>query len=109
MRPVDVANTTEIPAGTLKRVSIDGTKVLLANLDGQFYAIADRCPHMGGSLSEGKREGNLIVCPNHGAAFDLTTGQNVRPARVLFLSRKPADATTYRVEVKGTRILVWFE
>ena len=109
MRPVDVATTTDIPAGMRKRVSIDGTKILLVNLDGQYYAVADRCPHMGGSLYEGKLEGNLIVCPNHGAAFDLTTGQNVRPARVLFFNKRPPDATSYRVEIKGTKVLVWFE
>ena len=44
----------------------------------RFHACADRCPHAGGTLSEGELEHGVITCPRHGSQFDVSTGQRVR-------------------------------
>ena len=108
MKIFEVADTASIPAGTMKKVSIEGIKILLANLDGSFYALPDRCPHMGGSLSEGKMilVNGKIVCPNHGASFDIKTGKNIEGAKSLLARKKVADIIPYKVQIKGTKIFI---
>lgn len=55
-------------------VSIDGVDVLIFNLDGVYYAIHNSCTHMEAQLDDGELEGFEIVCPRHGAHFDIRTG-----------------------------------
>ncbi len=57
-----------------QRVRVNDTSVLLARVDGRVVAIADRCTHRGGPLSDGVRDGDCIVCPWHESRFDLVTG-----------------------------------
>ena len=71
---VRVARLSEIPVGTAKGVKAKGKEILLANIDGEAYAIGDRCPHLRGHLHNGKIDGTIIECPLHGARFDVTDG-----------------------------------
>jgi nitrite reductase/ring-hydroxylating ferredoxin subunit len=48
------------------------------HVSSRFAACADRCPHAGGTLSEGELEGPVVTCPRHGSQFDVTTGQRLR-------------------------------
>lgn len=70
-----VGPAEEIPPGSSKLVDVDGVAVAVFNVDGEFFAIADRCPHKGNSLSCGELDGRRIVCPGHGWDFDLATGE----------------------------------
>ena len=56
---------------------VNGSNVLIANLDGRFYAIGSVCTHIGGPLEKGKLEGQVITCPWHGSQFDVTDGKVV--------------------------------
>ena len=89
----------QLREGELRRVEVGGTPVLLARRQGQVAAIGDTCTHMGCSLSEGRLEGDEVVCPCHGSRFRVTDGQVVQgPAAVA----EPA----YEVRVRGGRIEV---
>lgn len=72
---VDVLPSQEIQEGQMRRASVNGTPVLLVRRDGQIYAIANTCSHLGGPLDEGSLEGNCVTCPWHGSQFDVTTGE----------------------------------
>ena len=69
-----VARVSDIAPGTTKVVDAGGTEVMLCNADGAIYAIEDVCTHDGGPLDQGKLEGECVVCPRHGATFDVRTG-----------------------------------
>lgn len=100
-------SAAEVPAGTMKKVNIDGTILLIANVSGTFYALNNTCPHMGGSLAGGKLEGNIVRCPRHGAQFDVTTGKNVGPAKMAFLKLNVKDVQSYPVKISdGTDVMV---
>jgi nitrite reductase/ring-hydroxylating ferredoxin subunit len=75
--PVEVARTSEIPLGTMKRVTAFNEDILLSNVGGEIYATQNDCGHQRASLAKGKLEGNIVTCPLHGATFDVTTGRNV--------------------------------
>ena len=71
---VDVAKTGEFAPGQWRVVDADGTRIVVFNLGGQYYAIEDVCTHDGGQLTGGLVEGEEIVCPRHGARFCIRTG-----------------------------------
>jgi len=106
MSLVLVAKLADIPAGGTLKVNGEGADIMLTNVGGRVYALADRCPHMGGSLSGGMLDGTTIKCPNHGAMFDIATGKNLGKAKILFLKMKVKDAKSYAVEVKDAEVFV---
>ena len=59
----------------MKHVEVNNREILVANVDGKFYAIDDRCSHMNAPLSRGGLRGKIVTCPQHGAQFDVTTGK----------------------------------
>ena len=69
------------------------------NLDGQFYAVEDVCTHDGGPLGEGKLDGCELICPRHGARFDVRTGAATRMPAI-------EPAPTYAVRVEDGDVLV---
>jgi 3-phenylpropionate/trans-cinnamate dioxygenase ferredoxin subunit len=96
---VRVARADEIRPGEKRIVDVDGILVVVVNLDGQYYALEDVCTHDGGPLGEGDLEGGRIVCPRHGARFDVRTG-----AALTLPAFEPVP--TYEVRVADGDILV---
>ena len=54
---VKVAETAEVPAGKMKMVTVDGKEILIANVEGKYYAMGNKCTHRGGHLSKGSLSG----------------------------------------------------
>ena len=71
---IKVATTSQLAPGQRVLVEYEGTPVGLFNIDGEFYAIQDVCTHDGGPLAEGELDGDIIICPRHGARFNVKTG-----------------------------------
>ncbi|HEY7329097.1 MAG TPA: non-heme iron oxygenase ferredoxin subunit [Gemmataceae bacterium] len=96
---VKVSTVSEIPPGKAKQAKVGGKTLALFNVDGNFYAIDDTCPHRGASLAEGEIEGQHVVCPLHAAVFDVTSGAHLTPpAR--------SDVACYKVQVVGDEVQV---
>ncbi|PWU82346.1 MAG: (2Fe-2S)-binding protein [Candidatus Nitrosopolaris wilkensis] len=74
---VEVAKISEIPSGKMKHTEVNGKEIMIANVNGKFYALTDRCGHMNALLSMGNLTGNTVTCPFHGAKFDVTTGKKI--------------------------------
>jgi 3-phenylpropionate/trans-cinnamate dioxygenase ferredoxin subunit len=102
-----VAETSEIPVGKTKMVKSRNTEVLIANVNGSFYAIANPCTHKGGRLSEGSLEGNIVTCPGHGSKFDVTTGKSIQGPKGRFFNAKTPNAATVALKVDGKDILLY--
>lgn len=66
---------SELGEGQVKRVNVEGGRILLARRDGQIFAIAEVCSHMGGPLAEGEFRGRQITCPWHGSTFSVEDGR----------------------------------
>ena len=76
MPELDVCPVEELPPGEMRIVTAGRVSVGVYNLDGEFYAIEDRCSHDDGPLCEGEfdPETGVVVCPRHGANFDIRSG-----------------------------------
>jgi len=75
MNFVKVAKMSEIPPGTMKHAEAGGIELCIANVNGTFYAIADRCGHENARLSRGSLMDTIVTCPMHSSQFDVTTGK----------------------------------
>ena len=80
-------------------MEVDGTPVVLVNVDGEVLAVHDVCTHALESLSGGWVDEDRIECPRHGAAFSLRSGEALTPPANLPLP-------TFAVEVRDGRVLV---
>lgn len=110
---VEVSKTGEIEQGAMKKVLVQGREILLARVGDRYYAVDNRCPHMGGNLSQGKLEGTIVTCPRHGSEFDLSDGHVVRwlkgsglVSQAAKALKSPKPIRVYNVQVDGERILV---
>ena len=72
---VRVASIDDIQSGQRLWVEFEEETVIVLNVDGQYYCIADICSHDGGPLEDGELIGCEIECPRHGARFDIRTGK----------------------------------
>ena len=64
----------ELPPGQVREVFLAGRSVAVANVGGVFPALAGTCPHAQGPLAEGRLEGSVLTCPQHGWTFDVRDG-----------------------------------
>ena len=71
---VRVASTGDLEPGQIMLADVDDKRIMLVNVDGQYYALQEECTHAACPLSEGNLEGQVIECPCHGSEFDVTTG-----------------------------------
>ena len=106
MEFVKVLDAAELPENQMVMVEVGGREVLLANVEGVYYAIANKCTHLGGSLSKGVLEGSVVTCPRHGAKFDVKTGQAVGNARIACMTMQVKDEASYVVKIEGTDIMI---
>jgi 3-phenylpropionate/trans-cinnamate dioxygenase ferredoxin subunit len=88
-----------IPPGALAVVEITGKRIALANVDGVFYAFDDECTHEQCSLAEGGLEGAKVICPCHGAEFDVRTGEVLAPPAKTPLRIYPVRVANDAVEI----------
>ena len=94
-----VVRVSELAAGEMKFVAVDGERIVVANVEGRFYALRDACGHRNAPLSRGRLVGYLIECPLHFALFDLRTGKLVD-------GPISADVPIYEVRVEGGTVYV---
>lgn len=94
-----VARKSEIADGTTKRVTVGEKSLLLCNVEGAIYAIEDVCTHDGGALDQGELMGDRIMCPRHGAFFDVKTGDALTLPAIV-----PVE--TFKVRTEGDNIFV---
>ena len=109
---VVVAKVSDIAVGTMKAVTVGAQEILVARVNGKFYAADNICPHMGANLSLGKLDGTVVTCPRHASKFDLVDGRIIRwtdwtgiKASVSKLFRTPRPIIVYPVKIEGENVL----
>ncbi|MBI3811556.1 MAG: Rieske 2Fe-2S domain-containing protein [Nitrospirae bacterium] len=94
----EVARTTEMASGRARVIYLRGIEIALFNVNGDFYAVDNLCPHEGGPLVAGTIGGRVLTCPWHRWQFDLKTGRSpLNPV---------VQVQTYPVQIEGERIKI---
>lgn len=93
----EIASVADIPNGERIFLEIGTHQIVVFNLAGHFYAIGDVCTHDDGPLGDGDLDGYEVICPRHGARFDIRNGKAMALPAVL-------DTPSYPVRVVGDKI-----
>jgi len=96
---IEIAPVAELPNGGRLFVDLGDKPIVIFNIAGQYFAIGDVCTHDDGPLGDGLLEHHNIVCPRHGAEFDVRTGKAVAMPAVV-------DIPAYPVQVRDGNIFV---
>jgi nitrite reductase/ring-hydroxylating ferredoxin subunit len=84
----------------MKMVTLNGKEILIANVNGNYYAIGNQCTHHGADLSQGTLEDNIVTCPKRRTKFDVTNGKAVSTPKILFFQLKIKDEPSYQVKIE---------
>ena len=110
---IEIGKTDDLVDGSMKTVTIKGHEILLARVGDSYYAADNRCPHMGGKLSQGKLDGTIVTCPRHGSQFDLSNGHVVRWLessgliwKVSKALKPPKPLVIYNTQFEDNKILI---
>lgn len=94
-----VAAVDELTNGERLFLEIAEIPIVVFNIAGEFFAIQDTCSHDDGPLGEGDLDGYEIICPRHGARFDVRTGKVTRLPAIV-------DIPAFPVRVENGQILI---
>jgi len=95
----EVAKVSELPPGERIFIEVDDQQIVIFNIAGQYFAIGDVCTHDNGPLGDGELDGNQVICPRHGARFDVRTGKAVRFPAVKATPCYPVKVTGDAIEI----------
>ncbi len=96
---VEIAPASELPSGERLFVEIEGKAIVIFNIADQLFAIGDICTHDDGPLGDGDLEGFNIVCPRHGAEFDVRTGKVMQMPAVIDVPAYPVKIIDGMIQV----------
>ena len=94
-----VCHTADVPPGRVIAVAVEGRTYALANVDGQFYALDNNCPHNGGPLARGTLQGRELTCPWHAWRWDVTSGRNCWPGADWRAARLPVRVVGEQIQL----------
>ena len=95
----EIAPVSDLPPGERLFVEIEGQSLVIFNIAGQFFSIADICTHDDGPVGEGDLEGYNVVCPRHGGEFDIRTGKAVQLPVVVDVPAYPVKVVDGLIQV----------
>ena len=95
----EIAAAEDIPNGERLFVEIDEAYLVVFNIAGDIYAIEDVCSHDDGPLGDGDLEGHEVVCPRHGARFDVRTGKALTFPAVEDIPAYPIQIVDGKIQV----------
>jgi nitrite reductase/ring-hydroxylating ferredoxin subunit len=112
-KTVVVGKSDELADGAMKHAPTEKGEVLVARVGDNYYVADNRCPHMGGRLSQGTLEGTVVTCPLHGSQFDLKDGKVVRwlkgsgvMSSIGKVLKSPKTLTVYKAQIKDGQIVI---
>lgn len=101
---IPVGSVDELPNGERIFIEVDGQPIVIFNIAEAYYAIADVCSHDDGPLGEGRLEGFEIVCPRHGARFDVRSGEVLALPAVIDIPAYPVRIQDGQIEIGLPRL-----
>ncbi|OGO76306.1 MAG: biphenyl 2,3-dioxygenase [Chloroflexi bacterium RIFOXYD12_FULL_57_15] len=96
---VEIAPASELPNGERLFVEVADRPLVIFNIAGQYFAIGDVCTHDDGPLGDGDLEGFNVVCPRHGAEFDIRTGKVMQMPAVVDVPAYPVRVVEGMIQV----------
>jgi len=96
---LEIASVAELPEGERMFIEAAGKSIVIFNLAGKLFAIGDVCSHDNGPVGDGEIEEQEIICPRHGARFDIRTGKATSLPAVVDIPSYPVRVVGGMVEI----------
>lgn len=96
---IQVIEAEQVPPGERVAFEVDGLPIAVFNVGGEYYAIGDLCTHDDGPLADGELVGHQVICPRHGARFDIRIGKALTLPAVIDTPWYPARVVDGWVEI----------
>ncbi len=96
---IAIAGEDELPPGERLFVEIDDLTLVVFNIAGTHYAIQDVCSHDDGPLGDGEVDGHAVICPRHGARFDLSNGKALTLPAIVDIPAYPVRVVDGQIEI----------
>ncbi len=96
---IEIAPADELPSGERLFVEVEGKPIVIFNIAGAFFSIADVCSHDDGPVGEGQLEGYRITCPRHGAQFDIQNGKVLSMPAVVDIPAYPVRVVNGMIQL----------
>ncbi len=119
MTKAKVASASAVSEGQVLKATANSQTVLVSKSNGNYCAIANKCPHLGLPMAKGKVENGTITCPFHGSKFDLCTGKNVEwvdsfvgiplpgvAKKMMAMGKEPTDVDSFTVTQEGDDLFI---
>jgi len=97
---IDLGPLRDFPPGSKNCIKVESKPLVICNVDGELFALANVCPHAGLPLGDGEIVGKVITCPYHGYTYHVQTGRNID-----FPNEEP-PVPTYPVRTVSGRVAV---
>lgn len=98
---VAIADEDAVAEGHVAVVKHDGKRIAVCNVEGEIFAVDDTCTHDDGPLGEGKLDGHAIVCPRHGAKFDVRDGSVLQMPAVVPIKAYETKISDGKIWIKA--------
>ena len=96
---IQVGGLADLPSGERLFVDIDNLAIVVFNIAGKIFAIGDVCSNDEGPLGDGEIDGEEIVCPRHGARFDIATGKALSLPAIVDIPAYPVRVVDGQIEI----------
>lgn len=96
---IEIANVDEVPINNRFFVEIDEHPIVVFNMGGEYFAIADLCSHDDGPLGDGDLDGYEVACPRHGARFDLRSGKALSLPAIVDIPAYPVRVVKGKIQL----------
>lgn len=96
---ITVGTKDDLPNGERMFVEIDGTPIVVFNIGGNYFAIADTCSHDDGPLGDGVLVNFDITCPRHGARFDVRNGKALTLPAIVSIPAYPVRVDKNQIQI----------
>lgn len=99
---VEVAEEDALEDGECRSIRVDGLELVLCRVDATYYALDNTCTHAGGSLGDGGLHDMVLMCPLHGAEFDVRSGEPIDKT----VNPATEGVDSYDVKVRDGQVMV---
>jgi 3-phenylpropionate/trans-cinnamate dioxygenase ferredoxin subunit len=96
---IKILPADQLPQGERIFIEVEGRSIVIFNLAGKLFAIGDICSHDNGPVGDGEIEETEIICPRHGARFDIRTGKATCLPAVVDIPAYPVRVVEGMIEI----------
>ena len=96
---IAIGSANDLKNGERLFVEVDEEPIVVFNIGGKIFAIGDVCSHDDGPLGDGDLEGDEVICPRHGARFDVRSGKALSLPAVVDIPAYPTRTVKGQIEI----------